>query len=229
MKILIVEDDPNLGFILQDQLEDESFEVTRCLDGDEGLKAFLENRFDLCIIDVMLPKLDGFGLVKKIRAQNMHIPIIFVTAKSMKEDKIKGFKTGADDYITKPFSMEELLLRIQAILRRSTNGTMSSFNLDVFSLGNYTYKCNERLLIYNEIEQKLTTRENDILQMLCEHLNEVVTRDDILLRIWGDDSYHNGRSLDVFLNKLRKYLISDTSIELVSVHGKGYKLFVKTD
>ena len=222
MKLLIVEDDPNLGFILQDHLEDNGFIVTRCTDGEEAFRIASNETFDLCIVDVMLPKMDGFNLVKKIRYIDEKTPVIFVTAKSMKEDKIEGFKVGADDYLTKPFSMEELLMRIHAILRRTQ--TSKSQNETFFTFGIFQFDSNTRELSSKEVITKLTGREAEILQMLVSNINETLTREEILMPIWGDDSYHNSRSLDVFITKLRKHIKSDETLEILSVHSKGFKL-----
>jgi DNA-binding response OmpR family regulator len=224
MKLFVVEDDPNLGFILQDQLEDEGFEVDRFLDGEKALNSYKNNYYDLCVIDIMLPSLDGFNLVKKIRQTDKKTPIIFVTAKSMKEDKIKGFKLGGDDYLTKPFSIEELLLRIHAILRRTGKNKLVMESNFVFSQTDFN--SDTRKLIVSGKEKQLTAKENDLLKMLFQNLNDITLREDILVNIWGDNSYYNGRSLDVFITKIRKYLKDDSGLEIISEHGKGYKLLV---
>ena len=203
--ILLVEDDMNLGFVIQDNLKTEGYHVHLSKDGKEGLQAFNENAYDLCILDVMLPKKDGFSLAEDIRKLSNEVPIVFLTAKSMTEDKIKGFKAGADDYITKPFSMDEFYLRIEAILKRS--GSISSKKSNGFKLGKYFFDSSNYKLSIGETEiKKLTKKEADILRILCEQKGNVVERDLILNLVWGDDSYFNGRSLDVFITKLRKYL-----------------------
>ena len=219
--ILLVEDDMNLGFVIQDNLKIEGYHVHLSQDGKEGLKAFNEDTYDLCILDVMLPKKDGFSLAEDIRKLSNKVPIVFLTAKSMTEDKIKGFKVGADDYITKPFSMDEFYLRIEAILKRS--GSISSKKSNGFKLGKYFFDSSNYKLSIGETDiKKLTKKEADILRILCEKKGNVVERDLILNLVWGDDSYFNGRSLDVFITKLRKYLKEDTSINIKNVHGVGF-------
>ena len=224
-KILLIEDDPNLGLILQENLELHDFEVELCADGEEGKTSFLQNQFDLCLLDVMLPKKDGFTLAGEIRKINQDIPIIFLTAKSLKEDRIEGFKIGGDDYITKPFSMEELLLRIQAVLKRSRNSTVEE-NQKMFSIGDYEFDTEKQILRIQNKDQKLTYKEAELLRLLCLHKNAIMERELALKLIWGDDNFFNGRSMDVFITKLRKYLKEDNRIEIVNVHGKGFKLVV---
>ncbi len=219
--ILLVEDDMNLGFVIQDNLKIEGYHVHLSKDGKEGLKAFNEAKYDLCILDVMLPKKDGFSLAEDIRKLSLEVPIVFLTAKSMTEDKIKGFKAGADDYITKPFSMDEFSLRIEAILKRT--GSISAKKSNGFELGKYFFDSSNYKLSIGEAEIKqLTKKEADILRILCEQKGNVVERDLILNLVWGDDSYFNGRSLDVFITKLRKYLKKDISINIKNVHGVGF-------
>jgi DNA-binding response OmpR family regulator len=222
-KILLVEDDLNLGFVIQDALKMNHFKVTLAKDGKEGLKVFSENEFDICLFDVMLPKKDGFSLAEDVRKLNQNIPIIFLTAKSQTEDKIKGFKLGADDYITKPFNMDELILRIEAILKRSSGSstTESQFN---FSIGTYEFDSANYILSRDNVAKTLTKKEADILKILCEQKGKVVERELILNMVWGDDSYFNGRSLDVFITKLRKYLIDDASVTIKNIHGVGFSL-----
>jgi two-component system, OmpR family, response regulator len=228
IKILLAEDDANLGLIVKESLDDRGYLTTLCKNGDEAMIAFRNSNYDLCLLDVMMPIKDGFTLAKEIRALNPTIPIIFLTAKSMKEDVIDGFKLGADDYITKPFSFEELLLRIQAILRRTSAAqseeTVSQQN--IFSLGSYTFDYQHQLLTYNGVKQKLTSKEADVLRLLCTHMNNVLDRQFALKSIWGDDSYFNARSMDVYIAKIRKYLNKDERIEIINVHGKGFKLIV---
>ncbi|MFT5601737.1 MAG: DNA-binding response OmpR family regulator [Flavobacteriales bacterium] len=221
-KILLVEDDLNLGFVIQDNLKMSGFAVHLSQDGKEGLKAFSNDDYDLCLLDVMLPKKDGFELAEDIRKLNSDIPIIFLTAKSQTEDKIKGFKTGADDYMTKPFSMDVLLLRIEAILKRTvdvhkTKSTDYQLGLMTFSSANY-------MLSGADYSKKLTKKEAEILKILSEQKGKVVERELILNMVWGDDSYFNGRSLDVFITKLRKYLAADPTIKINNIHGVGFSL-----
>ncbi len=220
--ILIAEDDKNLGFLLQDHLEDNNFKVTRFVNGVEAWEAY-SDIFDLCIIDVMMPEMDGFTLVKNIRQKDEKTPIIFLTAKSLKADRIEGFKIGADDYLTKPFSMEELLLRISAILRRSG---ASQEKKSTYILSSFSFDVTRQVLKSGLEEQKLTAKESELLAILCENLNKTTPREDILKRVWGDDSYYNARSMDVYLSKLRKLLKTDDQIELINVHGRGFKLIV---
>ncbi|RZL14225.1 MAG: response regulator transcription factor [Pedobacter sp.] len=228
-QILLVEDDPNLGLLLQDYLQLKGkFDVVLCVDGDEGLKAFTKQDFDLCILDVMMPKKDGFTLGKEIRKINQDVPIIFATAKAMMEDKASAYDLGGDDYITKPFRIEELLLRINALLKRVQNkdGSESSLALTNFEIGDYVFDYTTQLIHFKGQIQKLSTKEAELLKLLCLKKNAVLTREEALLSIWHDDNYFNGRSMDVFLSKLRKYLREDPKVEILNVHGKGYKLLV---
>ncbi len=224
ISILLVEDDPNLGLVLQEYLQIKAgYNVTLCKDGEEGIKEFHINKFDLCIFDVMMPKKDGFSLGREIRNINTEIPIIYATAKSMIEDKIEGFQLGADDYITKPFRIEELLLRIQAILKRINN---ESIKIDErnFIIGNYQFDYLTHTLKINNDSIKISGKEAELLKLLCIRKNQILTREEALLKIWNDDSYFNGRSMDVYLSKIRKYLKEDSRIEILNVHGKGFKL-----
>lgn len=229
-KILLVEDDPNLGLLLQDYLQLKGkFEVVLCVDGDEGLKAFNKQSFDLCILDVMMPKKDGFTLGKDIRKINEQVPIIFATAKALMEDKASAYDLGGDDYITKPFKIEELLLRINALLKRvSANKEPEEKEVKQtqFNIGEYVFDFTTQLIWHQGKQQKLSTKEAELLQLLCLKKNEVLTREEALLSLWHDDNYFNGRSMDVFLSKLRKYLREDPKVEILNVHGKGYKLLV---
>ena len=220
-RILLVEDDLNLGFVIQDNLKHAGFKVHLSQDGKEGLNAFGSGEYDLCLFDVMLPKKDGFSLAEDVRKIDPHVPIIFLTAKSQTEDKIRGFKIGADDYITKPFSMDELLLRIEAILKRMGDYQTSK---DVHQIGRYKFDVNNYTLHLGETNKKLTKKEADILKILSEQKGKVVERELILNMVWGDDSYFNGRSLDVFITKLRKYLIEDEGIAIKNIHGVGFSL-----
>lgn len=223
-KILLVEDDPGLGFVIKDNLILKGYGVTLCTDGLEGERVFLNQPFDLCILDVMLPRKDGFTLARSIRKINQHVPILFVTAKSLQEDKISGFELGGDDYITKPFSMEELCLRIEVFLRRS-NGAASKSE-EQFTLGAFQFDCLNLSLLHASGNKSLTQKEADILKLLCLHKDRVLKREEILKSIWGDDDYFMGRSMDVFISKLRKYLKEDSSVQITNYHGVGFKLEV---
>jgi DNA-binding response OmpR family regulator len=228
-KILLVEDDPNLGLLLQEYLQLKGkFEVVRCSDGDEGLIAFTKEAFDICILDVMMPKKDGFTLGKEIRKINPHIPLIFATAKTMIEDKTEAFTLGCDDYITKPFRIEELLLRINALLKRvpKHKNEENSVQQNSFQIGDFVFDVAAQQITYKENTQRLSTKEAELLKLLCQKQNQVLTREEALLAIWHDDNYFNGRSMDVFLSKLRKYLKADPKVEIMNIHGRGYKLFI---
>ncbi len=222
-KILLVEDDPSLGFVIKDNLIVKGYEVTLCKDGEEGLLAFEKNHFDVCILDVMMPKMDGFSLAKSIRKKDQHIPILFITAKSMLEDKINGFHSGGDDYIVKPFSMEELSLRIEVFLRRSTTEIATEQN---FSLGEFTFDCHNYTLHHLSSFKTLTQKEAEVLKLLCQNKERVLKREEILKNVWGNDDYFLGRSMDVFISKLRKHLKDDPKVQIVNYHGVGFKLEV---
>lgn len=223
-RILLVEDDMNLGFVVQDNLKMSGYKVVLATDGKQGLQQFSEGEYDLCILDVMLPQKDGFTLAEDIRKINTDIPIIFLTAKNMTEDRIKGFKSGADDYITKPFSTEELMLRIDAILKR-INPLKQREQKDFFTIGKFTFNYPNYTLVFdNKQEQKLTKKEAEVLKLLCVHKGQVLPRELVLNMIWGDDSYFNGRSLDVFITRLRKYLKADEKVSITNIHGVGFKL-----
>lgn len=224
LKVLLAEDDRNLGNILKSYLEAKMYETTLCVNGQEALQAYAKNNFDVCIIDVMMPVMDGFSLAKEIRLDNKHIPILFLTAKSLQEDKIKGFELGADDYITKPFSMEELLVRMKAILRRSSLGPLPGEGITTFEIGKYEFDYNRQTLSFGEDVQKLTSKETELLKLLCDSMNNVLDRKIALHKIWNDDSYFNARSMDVYIAKLRKYLKKDPTVEIINVHGSGFKL-----
>ncbi|MBS1525362.1 MAG: response regulator transcription factor [Bacteroidetes bacterium] len=227
-KILLVEDDPNLGLLLQDYLQLKGkFEVVLCKDGEEGLRAFTKQPFDLLILDVMMPRKDGFTLGKEIRKINEHVPIIFATAKGMIEDKTQAFNLGGDDYITKPFRIEELLLRINALLKRASSADKSEEEKQThFKIGRYDFDYTAQMISAGDFHQKLSTKEAELLRLLCLRKNEVLTREEALLNIWHDDNYFNGRSMDVFLSKIRKYLKDDQNVEIINVHGRGYKLLI---
>jgi DNA-binding response OmpR family regulator len=231
-KILLVEDDINLGDVLCDYLELQDYEVTRAMDGVEGLEKFKSQEFDLLILDVMLPRKDGFTLASEIRELNAQVPVIFLTARGQMEDRITGFKTGCDDYISKPFSSEELELRMGAILRRcrqaETNNQPDSFKPDgTFILGKYTFDSLNHELRLDDKRISLTTKEVELLRILYSHKNQLITREKTLKAVWGSDNYFIGRSMDVFITKLRKYLKDDPDISIVNVHGTGFRLEVK--
>lgn len=220
--ILLVEDDPSLGFVIKDNLSLRGYDVTLCSDGDAGERSFLVNQYNLCILDIMLPKKDGFSLARSIRKINSSVPIIFLSAKSMEEDKLEGFSTGADDYMTKPFSLEELFCRIEVFLRRSHSNVQSE-NKIVF-LGNYAFDFSNLTLKNNATEKTLTQKEAEVLKLLYHNRERVLKREEILRHVWGDDDYFMGRSMDVFISKLRKYLKEDPSVQIVNYHGVGFKL-----
>tara|TARA_B100000482_G_C12519929_1_gene264065 strand:+ start:23 stop:721 length:699 start_codon:yes stop_codon:yes gene_type:complete len=225
--ILLVEDDENLGFVTQDNLKLEGYRVTWAKDGIEGFEAFCKETFDLCILDVMLPKKDGFQLGEEIKTVRENIPMIFLTAKSLDPDKVQGFKIGADDYITKPFNMELLCLRIQALLKRhfSVQANIAD-KKDIFKIGDYSFDYKNQELIIENSNKHLTKKESEILRLLCLNKNQLLTRDLALKVIWGENDYFKGRSMDVFITKLRKHLSSDNRIEIINVHGTGFKLKV---
>lgn len=222
-KILLVEDDPSLGFVIKDNLGIKGFDVTLCRDGEEGEKAFVNSNYHICILDVMLPKKDGFTLARNIREKNKEVPILFVTAKSMTEDKLAGFQTGADDYITKPFSLEELYYRIEVFLRRS-NGIAANGKDDPFRVGQYEFDPLRLILRTTNSEKTLTQKEAEVLKLLYINRDRVLKREEILNQVWGNDDYFMGRSMDVFISKLRKYLKEDPAVQIVNYHGVGFRL-----
>ena len=225
-RVLVVEDDKNLGKVLTDYLTSKNYLVQLAEDGEIGFDFFTNNDYDIIILDVMMPKKDGFSLAKDIRKMNKDIPIIFLTAKSHKENIIKAFNLGADDYLTKPFSIEELLLRMDAVLKRTVKIDKIELD-DNFIIGSYTSHHNQNLLISSSgTDYKLTTKENDLLKLFCENINSKVDRSLALMKIWGDDSYYNARSMDVYIAKLRKYLREDKKIDLKTIHGFGFKLLI---
>jgi DNA-binding response OmpR family regulator len=227
IRILLVEDDPNLGQILKEYLELKGYQPSLARDGAEAFTWFSQQRYDLCIFDVMLPKKDGFTLAREVRMTDKQIPIIFLTAKSMKEDTLEGLRLGADDYLTKPFSMEELLLRMNAVLRRSRSGAVAvPAEASVFSLGSYQFDHQQQTLRRGDTLVKLTSKESALLRLLCVNINQTLERSLALKTIWHDDTYFNARSMDVYITKLRKYLKEDPAIEIVNIHGTGYKLVV---
>jgi len=222
--ILLLEDDPNLGIVIQENLQMRGYDVTLCTDGEAGKKAYGRQPYDLCLVDVMMPKKDGFTFAREVRRIDEKTPIVFLTAKAMKEDRIEGFTIGGDDYVTKPFSMEELILRIQAVLKRTTGAGTAARQENSYALGKYAFDVVARTLSSGDRSQRLTTKEADLLALLCQYRNDVLPREIALKRIWGDDSYFNSRSMDVFLSKLRNYLKDDDRLEILTVHGKGVKL-----
>jgi len=223
-KILLVEDDPNLGFVIQDNLTLKGYDVTWCKDGEEGEHSFSNGGFHLCILDVMLPKKDGFSLARTLREKNREVPILFLTAKTMVEDKLKGFQTGADDYITKPFSLEELFYRMEVFLRRSPelHDGESVFNVGQFQFDPFSFT-----LRHNNLEKTLTQKEAEVLKLLYRNRDRVLKREEILTHVWGNDDYFMGRSMDVFISKLRKYLKTDPDIQIVNYHGVGFRLEIR--
>jgi len=224
IRVLLAEDDENLGSLLKEYLEAKDFETDWVVNGEKAFRYFEQYHYDLCIFDVMMPVKDGFTLASEIRVLNDSIPIIFLTAKSMKDDVLEGFSRGADDYITKPFSMEELLFRIEAILRR-TKGSKDADKIS-WEIGEFVFDVKKQKLLRGDHVQKLTTKESDLLKLLCTNMNQVLERNFALKAIWIDDNYFNARSMDVYITKLRKYFKPDPSVQIINVHGKGYKLVV---
>ena len=222
IKILLCEDDENLGMLLREYLQAKGYTATLCPDGEVGYREFLKDKFDICVLDVMMPKKDGFSLARDIRQINEEIPIIFLTAKTLKEDILEGFRIGADDYLTKPFSMEELTFRIEAILRRVRG--KKSRNRTHYNIGSFSFDTQKQILSRGDEQTKLTTKESELLSLLCAHANEILQRDFALKTIWIDDNYFNARSMDVYITKLRKHLKADENVEIINIHGKGYKL-----
>lgn len=222
--ILLAEDDDNLGQLLQTFLKAKGYQVELARNGKHAYEKYTDGHFDFCIFDVMMPEMDGFTLAKEVRLIDPKIPILFLTAKAMKEDKLEGFESGADDYMTKPFTMEELLARIEAILRRT--GSVDNEDNEMQQIGTIQYEPVSRILHLKEENKKLTTKEGQLLHLLCKNRNEVLDRQAALRAIWGDDNYFNGRSMDVYIAKLRKLLKEDERIEILNIHGKGFKLIV---
>ncbi len=235
IKILLVEDDHNFGDVLKSYLEMHDYDITLASNGQEGLKTFKNESFDLCILDAMMPKMDGFSLAREIRNRDQNVPIIFLTAKNMKEDIVKGFKLGADDYVSKPFNSEELLVRIQAVLKRSRVEISNQEDQNEYEFGNFHFDFPVRLLTYkpNGEEQhdkiKLSPKESELLKLFCKNKNKVLSRSQALKEIWGEDSYFTARSMDVFITKLRKHLKIDDTIEIVNIHGNGFQLLEKNE
>jgi len=222
-KILLCEDDTNLGMVLKNYLELNDYDVILERDGRLGLAAFQREKFDICLLDVMMPNMDGFTLAEEIRDVDPDMPLFFLSAKTMKEDIIAGYKLGADDYITKPFDSEVLLLKIKAILKRNEEENRINENIE-FDLGSYHFNPRLRQLSHADIMQTLSPKENELLKMLAEHKNDLLAREQALKKIWGSDTYFNGRSMDVYIAKLRKYLKDDPNIEIVNIHGNGFRL-----
>jgi DNA-binding response OmpR family regulator len=224
-RLMLVEDDINLGNLIFDNLEIYDYDVTLYRNGEEAWNNFEKGKFDMLLLDIMMPKRDGLSLAKEIRKVDMSIPIIFLTAKSLKEDKIQGFNVGADDYLTKPFEMEELFVRMEAIFRRSQKGVNVDGIID-FKLGKYNFNLINRTLTGENETHKLTTKEAGLLEQLCIQQNGILTREIALKAVWGCDNYFTGRSMDVYITKVRKYLSGDPSIEIQNIHGEGYKLII---
>jgi len=227
IRILLAEDDENLGFVVKDYLEMKGYEVDWRRNGKQGLQAFFQSVFELCIFDVMMPEKDGFTLAEEVRKLNPDVPVIFLTAKTMQEDRIKGYRIGADDYITKPFSAEEFLLRVEAVLKRCNVKLNQQSKKNVFHIGKYVFDYDNLALVFDKHVQQLTKREADILKLLYINRNELLTRETALNIIWGSDDYFMGRSMDVFITKLRKYLKNDPNITIQNVHGIGFKMMVE--
>lgn len=233
-RILLVEDDQNFGDVLRSYLEMNDYDVTLATDGEKGLECYQRSEYDLCIFDVMMPKKDGFTLATEIREKDTSMPIIFLTARGIKEDILKGFKIGADDYITKPFNSEELLLRIQAILKRSQQQPDPREDVKEFMIGRYHFNFPLRILTFDgggneEVKEKLSPKEAQLLRMFAIHINDILPRSEALTKIWGEDTYFTARSMDVFVTKLRKYLKYDENIEIVNIHGNGFQLLVRAE
>ncbi len=222
-KILLVEDDPNFGSVLKNYLELNDYDVKLSTDGNMGYESFISGKFDICILDVMMPRKDGFTLAKEIREKDANIPIIFLTAKTMKEDMLSGFQVGADDYVTKPFDSEVLLYKLKAILKRSADKSHDT-SVKEFKIGKYNFHFDHRTISLNGESQKLSPKEAELLRLLCVYKNELLPRQKALKEIWGDDNYFNARSMDVFITKLRKYLKDDPSLDIINIHGRGFRL-----
>lgn len=219
--VLLAEDDLSLGYVIKDSLEQEGYQVVLCADGDQALEYFQKGEFDICLLDIMMPVKDGFSVARKIRQKNDVIPILFLTAKSLEEDKLKGFSLGADDYITKPFSMKELLMRMDVFLRRTKK--LFSEDIHEFNIGKSRFSYSDLKIYHGEEISNLTQKEADLLKFLCEHPNRILKRDEVLLNVWGKDDYFLGRSMDVFITKLRKHFKSDADITLETIHGVGFR------
>lgn len=227
LHILLCEDEESLGMLVREYLQAKGYDAELYLDGEAGYKAFVKGKYDMCLLDVMMPKMDGFTLARELRSINSELPIMFLTAKNLKDDILEGFKLGADDYLTKPFSMDELVYRMEAILRRVK--ARSRQMATRYQLGRFTFDTQRQLLSIDDKSTKLTTKESELLTMLCTHMNDILERDLALKTIWIDDNYFNARSMDVYITKLRKHLKDDPNVEINNVHGKGYRLVVPTN
>ena len=227
LHILLCEDEESLGMLVREYLQAKGYDAELYLDGEAGYKAFVKGKYDMCLLDVMMPKMDGFTLARELRSINSEVPIMFLTAKNLKDDILEGFKLGADDYLTKPFSMDELVYRMEAILRRVK--ARSREMATRYQLGRFTFDTQRQLLSIDDKSTKLTTKESELLTMLCTHMNDILERDLALKTIWIDDNYFNARSMDVYITKLRKHLKDDPNVEINNVHGKGYRLVVPTN
>ena len=227
LHILLCEDEESLGMLVREYLQAKGYDAELYLDGEAGYKAFVKGKYDMCLLDVMMPKMDGFTLARELRSINSEVPIMFLTAKNLKDDILEGFKLGADDYLTKPFSMDELVYRMEAILRRDK--ARSRQMAPRYQLGRFTFATQRQLLSIDDKSTKLTTKESELLTMLCTHMNDILERDLALKTIWIDDNYFNARSMDVYITKLRKHLKDDPNVEINNVHGKGYRLVVPTN
>jgi DNA-binding response OmpR family regulator len=228
-KILLVEDDQNFGDVLRSYLEMHDFEVVLATDGEAGLELFKKDKFDLCIFDVMMPRKDGFTLAKEVRAIQQDIPVVFLTAKTLKEDVLEGFRIGADDYITKPFNSEELLYRVRAVIRRSGKRAEQPDDQREFVIGDYHFDFPLRILTYTRdgSKEKLSPKEAQLLRLFCFRINDVLQRSEALTKIWNDDNYFTARSMDVFITKIRKYLSRDPKIQIENIHGNGFRMYIK--
>ena len=227
LHILLCEDEESLGMLVREYLQAKGYDAELYLDGEAGYKAFVKGKYDMCLLDVMMPKMDGFTLAREVRSLNSEVPIKFLTAKNLKDDILEGFKLGADDYLTKPFSMDELVYRMEAILRRVK--ARSRQMATRYQLGRFTFDTQRQLLSIDDKSTKLPTKERALLTMLCTHMNDILERDLALKTIWIDDNYFNARSMDVYITKLRKHLKDDPNVEINNVHGKGYRLVVPTN
>lgn len=229
LRILLAEDDKNLGELLKTYMDAKGYVSTLCVNGEDAIQAFNRGSFDFCILDIMMPVKDGFTVAREIRKRDKKIPILFLTAKSMQEDILRGFQMGADDYITKPFNMEVLMSRMNAIIRRTIMPEKSAKSENLYKIGEFTFDNVRQMLSKDNIEHKLTSKESELLKLLCENPNEVLDRRIALKEIWRDDSYFNARSMDVYVTKLRKLVREDPTIELLNVHGTGFKLVGKIE
>ncbi len=226
MKVLLVEDDPSFGTVLKDYLSMNDYNVTHAMDGEKGLESFNEGEYDICVLDVMMPKKDGFSLAKEIKQINPQMPIIFLTARNMREDVLNGYKIGADDYITKPFDSEVLMYKINAIANRNT-GSVLDEEIDLFEISNFKFNSKLRQLTIKGETHKLSPKESELLKLLCLHKNDLMPRELALNKIWYHDNYFTSRSMDVYIAKLRKLLKEDENVEIVNIHGEGFRLLLK--